>query len=300
MDQLLYPVSQKSAAWDWNHCDTHLRLSVILKTITLTEQLFLECKKDGNHWARGPRFSADKLAVMPCMAIDLAQLTMNFDRRHALCIQNFITDRTSQSAGAGIRASIFKGYNDATVRIREVQQVLYHVHAVASRNKWFNSCGTNGKLTLWTPLVRNRLPVLIDQNFCGNGLEHRALPRRRTKCLKTRHSERGQKQVVWYHMLPCLIYFLTVRYQQPITKNQQLSITYLTKAISTKTNSTALSYLSVITNKTAEMIAVKIFKFVEVATLSHGHEETGGFFLRFYERTAVIYVNREGCEWQVE
>ena len=42
--------------------------------------------------------------------------------------------------------------------------------------------------------------------------------------------------------------------------------------ISTKTNSTALSYLSVITNKTVEMIAV------EVATLSHRHEETGGFF----------------------
>ena len=48
--------------------------------------------------------------------------------------------------------------------------------------------------------------------------------------------------------------------------------------ISTETNSTALSYLSIITNKTVEMIAMKIFKFVEVATLSHPHEETGGFF----------------------
>ena len=48
--------------------------------------------------------------------------------------------------------------------------------------------------------------------------------------------------------------------------------------ISTKTNSTALSYLSVVTNKTVKMIAMKIFKFVEVATLSHRHEETGGFF----------------------
>ena len=47
--------------------------------------------------------------------------------------------------------------------------------------------------------------------------------------------------------------------------------------ISTKTNSTALSYLSIITNKTVEMIAMKIFRFVEVATLSHRHEETGGF-----------------------
>ena len=51
--------------------------------------------------------------------------------------------------------------------------------------------------------------------------------------------------------------------------------------ISTKTNSTALSYLSIITNKTVEMIAVKIFKFVEVATQSHRHEETGGLFKGF-------------------
>ena len=48
--------------------------------------------------------------------------------------------------------------------------------------------------------------------------------------------------------------------------------------ISTKTNSTALSYLSVITNKTVEMIGMKIFRFVEVATQSHRHEETGEFF----------------------
>ena len=40
------------------------------------------------------------------------------------------------------------------------------------------------------------------------------------------------------------------------------------------------------------MIAMKIFRFVEVATLSHRHEETDGF-LRVYEGTAVIYVNRE-------
>ena len=45
--------------------------------------------------------------------------------------------------------------------------------------------------------------------------------------------------------------------------------------ISTKTNSTTLSYLSVLTNKTVEMIAMKIFKFVEVATLSHRQGETG-------------------------
>ena len=48
-------------------------------------------------------------------------------------------------------------------------------------------------------------------------------------------------------------------------------------AISTKTNSTALNYLSIISNETVEMIAMKIFKFVEVATQSHLNEETGGF-----------------------
>ena len=48
--------------------------------------------------------------------------------------------------------------------------------------------------------------------------------------------------------------------------------------ISIKTNSTTLSYLSIITNKTVEMIAMKIFKFVEVATLPHQHKETEGFF----------------------
>ena len=49
-------------------------------------------------------------------------------------------------------------------------------------------------------------------------------------------------------------------------------------AISTKTISTAISYLSIITNKTVEMMAMKIFRFVEEATLSHRHEETDGFF----------------------
>ena len=48
-------------------------------------------------------------------------------------------------------------------------------------------------------------------------------------------------------------------------------------AINTKTNSTALSYLPIITNKTVEMIAMKIYKFVEVVTESHRHEEAGGF-----------------------
>ena len=51
----------------------------------------------------------------------------------------------------------------------------------------------------------------------------------------------------------------------------------MTITISTKTDSTTLSYLSLITNKTVEMIAIKIFRFVEVATQSHRREETDGF-----------------------
>ena len=47
--------------------------------------------------------------------------------------------------------------------------------------------------------------------------------------------------------------------------------------INTKTSRTALSYLSIITNKTVEIIGMKIFRFVEVGTLSHRQEETDGF-----------------------
>ena len=51
--------------------------------------------------------------------------------------------------------------------------------------------------------------------------------------------------------------------------------------ISTKTNSIALSYLSISTNKTVEIIAMEIFRFVEVATLTCRQEETDGFFKGF-------------------
>ena len=59
-------------------------------------------RKYGNLWARGPGYrvdddyckhlpvellAGDVLTVEPCVAIDLAHLTMNFNRRYALCIQ---------------------------------------------------------------------------------------------------------------------------------------------------------------------------------------------------------------------
>ena len=64
--------------------------------------------------------------------------------------------------------------------------------------------------------------------------------------------------------------------------------------ISTKTNSTALSYLPIITNKTVEMIAMKIFMFVEVAIQSHQNKETGGY-LKVLRGERGHFVNKEGC-----
>jgi hypothetical protein len=78
-----------------------------------------------------------------------------------LCaFRNFITDRTSQSVGAGIRASIFNSCSAATVRTQEVPLVHAPCYIIvlsrmrsASRNIRFASCGTSGTLTLWTRYV---------------------------------------------------------------------------------------------------------------------------------------------------
>ena len=54
----------------------------------------------------------------------LEQLKMNFDGCYALCIKNFYhRPHTSESAGAGIIASIFNRCNDAFVRTLEVPLV---------------------------------------------------------------------------------------------------------------------------------------------------------------------------------
>ena len=39
----------------------------------------------------------------------------------------------------------------------------YHVHIVAACDKWFKSCGTGGKFTLWTALVLLWRPVFVGQ-----------------------------------------------------------------------------------------------------------------------------------------
>ena len=92
-----------------------------------------------------------------------------------LCaFKNFITDRTSQLAGTGVRPLIFNRCNDAIVRTREVLlmyascddiTLITYTHAITSSNKWFTSCRTSGKLYFWTPLVHHqrttKLPTFI-------------------------------------------------------------------------------------------------------------------------------------------
>ena len=68
------------------------------------------------------------------------------------------------------------------------------------------------------------------------------------------------EHIVWYQMLPYLkegvvIFFTYVI--STLSLELQLTIKYLAMAIRTKTNSIALSYLTIITNKTVEMIAMK-------------------------------------------
>ena len=87
-------------------------------------------------WMMIKHLTGDVLTVELCVSIDLAQLMMYFDWRYGFAFKNFIIDRTSQSTGAGIRASIYNHRNDAILRTWEVPLVhaslLYHVHAVAS------------------------------------------------------------------------------------------------------------------------------------------------------------------------
>ena len=45
--------------------------------------------------------------------------------------------------------------------------LLYHLHVVPSRHKCFTSCGTSGKLTLWTPLLKFRINRFIGAEIVG-------------------------------------------------------------------------------------------------------------------------------------
>ena len=55
--------------------------------------------------------------------------------------------------------------------MRHTTPLLYHVHAVASFNKWFISCGTGGKSTLWTSLVQSFYTWLIKKRGYWTSLE---------------------------------------------------------------------------------------------------------------------------------
>jgi hypothetical protein len=54
--------------------------------------------------------------------------------------------------------------------MRHATALLYHVYAVVSRNIRFASCGTSGKLNLWTRYVSYPVRVL---KYCRHGIESR-------------------------------------------------------------------------------------------------------------------------------
>ena len=61
MEQLLYPCVVEVCRLGLEPlCDIHLHLSVILKTLTLTEQEFSGgVRKDENRWAQDPGYRVD-------------------------------------------------------------------------------------------------------------------------------------------------------------------------------------------------------------------------------------------------
>ena len=79
--------------------------------------------------------------------------------RSVLCsVHPILYHRPHITVGAGIRSTILKHCHDPTVRTSEVPLMHASCDVIvlslqASRNKWFNSCGTRAKLTLRTPLV---------------------------------------------------------------------------------------------------------------------------------------------------
>ena len=93
------------------------------------------------------------------MAIDLAKMTMNFDRRYALYIQK-LYHRPHFTVGLCWNKSLHLQplqlrycENSGNTAGACVMRRDYPVHAVVSLNEWFNGSWTRGKLTLWTLLV---------------------------------------------------------------------------------------------------------------------------------------------------
>ena len=148
-DKLLFPcvVEVCRLGLEGLHCMSLISVSLSFwKRWCLSDSNFLRCKKrwttidnaDSMHFALCSGFSyfgthlahnfLNNRCSMTILCNEerkiwgkwlLVQLTMNFDRFYALCVQIFTTHRTSQSAGDRIRASTFNLCNDDTVRTQE-------------------------------------------------------------------------------------------------------------------------------------------------------------------------------------
>ena len=97
----------------------------------------------------------EMLTVKPCVAIDLAQLTMNLDLRCTRCIQK-LYHRPHFTVGWCWNKSLhlqplqrcYFENSGSPASVSVIRRHYFIIYIVSSRNKWFNSSGTSGKLTL--------------------------------------------------------------------------------------------------------------------------------------------------------
>ena len=96
------------------------------------------------------------LTVEPCVAIDLAKLTMYFDWRYSLYIQKLYHRPHLTLCGCCNKSlhlqPLQRCYCENSGSSASACVMGRH-YSVASRNKWFTSCGTSVKLTLWVQYV---------------------------------------------------------------------------------------------------------------------------------------------------
>ena len=86
-----------------------------------------------------------------------------------LCIQNLHL-RTHFIVGWSWDESLHlhpleRCYCENSGRPASVRVMRRHVHTVTSHNKWFTSCGTSGKLTLWTSVVFSVIRELVRSDY---------------------------------------------------------------------------------------------------------------------------------------
>ena len=98
-------------------------------------------REHGNHWAQGPgiEWTPAGDTVKPCVSIDLAQLTMNFDQRYALCTQKLNHRSHFTVGGCWIKSpsstaptTLLWEFGKSRKCMRLATSLLYYVHTISS------------------------------------------------------------------------------------------------------------------------------------------------------------------------